>query len=134
MMSELFKGLGVEITLPNPDDFNIIKETLTRMGIASYKNGTLSQTCHIFHRQGRYSIMHFKEMLAFDGKDIVLNEDSEFINKGKFVSIETCRDWSFQSNFFFFWTHNFDGVYTDCTSVSRILTLPVGSIRQVLSI
>jgi hypothetical protein len=67
-------------------------------------------------------------------KDIVLNEDSEFINKGKFVSIETCRDWSFQSNFFFFWTHNFDGVYTDCTSVSRILTLPVGSIRQVLSI
>lgn len=73
-MSELFKGYGIEITLDDPEDFNIIKETLTRMGIASQKNMTITQSCHIFHRQGKYAIMHFKELLAFDGKEVNIDE------------------------------------------------------------
>jgi len=74
MSEDLFKGYGVEITLDDREDFNIVKETLTRMGIASNKNKTLTQSCHIFHRQGRYAIMHFKELLAFDGKQVNLDK------------------------------------------------------------
>lgn len=58
----------IEVFLPNPDDFLKIKETLTRIGIASKKNNTLYQSCHILHKQGRYYITHFKEMFSLDGK------------------------------------------------------------------
>ena len=71
---DLFKGYGIRVQLKN-DSFNIIKETLTRIGIPSHKNKTISQTCHIFHRQGNYAISHFKEMLAFDGKDVEISEE-----------------------------------------------------------
>lgn len=63
-MNDIFRNLGVEIELKEPDDFLKIKETLTRIGIASKKDKILYQSCHILHKQGRYSILHFKEILA----------------------------------------------------------------------
>jgi len=57
----------VEITLAEPDDFLKIRETLTRIGISSNHNKKLYQSCHIFHKRGQYYIVHFKELLAFDG-------------------------------------------------------------------
>jgi hypothetical protein len=59
--------VGVEVKLSSPDDFLKVKETLTRIGVASKKEKTLWQTCHILHKQGRYFIVHFKEMLQLDG-------------------------------------------------------------------
>ena len=58
----------VECTLTEPDDFLKIRETLTRIGVASRKDKTLFQSCHILHKQGRYFIVHFKELFALDGK------------------------------------------------------------------
>jgi hypothetical protein len=58
----------VEVKLKEPDDFLKIKETLTRIGIASRKDKTLYQSCHILHKQGKYYIVHFKELFALDGK------------------------------------------------------------------
>lgn len=59
----------VEVTLPSPDEFLKVKETLTRIGVASRKDKTLFQSCHILHKQGRYYIVHFKELFLLDGKD-----------------------------------------------------------------
>ena len=58
----------VEVRLTHDEDFLKIKETLTRIGVASRKDSKLYQSCHIFHKQGRYYIVHFKEMFALDGK------------------------------------------------------------------
>ena len=65
----------VDITLKEPDDFLKVKETLTRIGVASKKSNTLFQSCHILHKQGKYYIVHFKELFALDGKQTDLNED-----------------------------------------------------------
>jgi len=59
----------LEVILPEPDNFLKIRETLTRIGIASRKENTLYQSCHILHKQGRYFIVHFKELFALDGKE-----------------------------------------------------------------
>jgi len=59
----------LEVTLPEPDNFLKIRETLTRIGIASRKEQKLYQSCHILHKQGRYFIVHFKELFALDGKE-----------------------------------------------------------------
>lgn len=59
----------LEVRLAEDQDFLKIKETLTRIGIASKKDKTLFQSCHILHKQGKYYIVHFKEMFALDGKD-----------------------------------------------------------------
>lgn len=59
----------LEVTLKNPDDFLKVRETLSRIGVASRKEKTLFQSCHILHKQGRYFIVHFKELFALDGKD-----------------------------------------------------------------
>ena len=64
----------VWVELPSPDDFLIVKETLTRIGIASKKNNTLYQSCHILHKQGKYAILHFKELFLLDGKSSDLSE------------------------------------------------------------
>lgn len=64
----------LEITLATPDDFLKVRETLTRIGIASEKNNILYQSCHILHKQGRYYIVHFKELFALDGKPTNLDE------------------------------------------------------------
>ena len=58
----------IEVTLKEPDDFLKVKETLTRIGVASKKSNTLFQSCHILHKQGKYFIVHFKELFALDGK------------------------------------------------------------------
>lgn len=68
-------GIGVEIILSSPDDFLKIRETLTRIGIPSKRNKTLFQTCHILHKQGKYAIVHFKELFLLDGKDADISED-----------------------------------------------------------
>lgn len=62
----------VEISLPTPDDFLKIKETLTRIGIASKAEKKLFQTCHILHKRGKYYIIHFKEIFAIEGKNSTL--------------------------------------------------------------
>jgi hypothetical protein len=59
----------LEVTLPEPDNFLKVRETLTRIGIASRKEQKLFQSCHILHKQGRYFIVHFKELFALDGKE-----------------------------------------------------------------
>ena len=73
---DIFLGYGVEIKLTDNDDFLKVKETLTRIGVASKKEQTLYQSCHILHKQGRYAIVHFKELFALDGKfaDITEND------------------------------------------------------------
>ena len=65
----------LEITLDHPDDFLKIKETLTRIGVASKKDKILYQSCHILHKQGRYFIVHFKELFALDGKQAELTDN-----------------------------------------------------------
>ena len=75
-MSDIFNGVGVEITLSKPDDFLKVRETLTRIGVAAKKENVLYQSCHILHKQSRYAIVHFKELFALDGKpaNIVEND------------------------------------------------------------
>lgn len=58
----------LEVTLNEPDDFLKVRETLTRIGVASRKEKKLFQSCHILHKQGRYFIVHFKELFLLDGK------------------------------------------------------------------
>ena len=58
----------VEVTLGEPDDFLKVRETLTRIGVASRKEKKIYQSCHILHKQGRYFLVHFKELFALDGK------------------------------------------------------------------
>ena len=65
----------VEISLKEPDDFLKVRETLTRIGVASRKEKKLYQSCHILHKKGQYYIVHFKELFALDGKQTDLNED-----------------------------------------------------------
>ena len=66
----------VEVTLSQPDDFLKVRETLSRIGVASMKEKKLYQSCHILHKQGKYYIVHFKELLALDGKsaNLTLND------------------------------------------------------------
>ena len=65
----------LEVGLKEPDDFLKVRETLSRIGVASRKERTLYQSCHILHKQGRYFIVHFKELFALDGKDTNLSEN-----------------------------------------------------------
>ena len=64
----------LEITLNEPDDFLKVRETLTRIGVASRKDKKLFQSCHILHKQGRYFVVHFKELFMLDGKRANLDE------------------------------------------------------------
>ena len=65
----------VEVTLNEPDDFLKVRETLTRIGVASRKEKKIYQSCHILHKQGRYYIVHFKELFALDGKRANLTQN-----------------------------------------------------------
>ena len=65
----------VEVTLNEPDDFLKVRETLTRIGVASRKEKKLYQSCHILHKQGKYYIVHFKELFALDGKHANLTQN-----------------------------------------------------------
>jgi hypothetical protein len=65
----------IEVTLAEQDDFLKVRETLTRIGVSSRKEKILYQSCHILHKQGRYYLVHFKEMFALDGKPSSISEN-----------------------------------------------------------
>jgi hypothetical protein len=65
------------VTLPEPDDFLKIRETLSRIGVASKKDRTLYQSCHILHKQGKYYILHFKQLFLLDGKKSDFSDDDK---------------------------------------------------------
>ena len=65
----------IEISFSENDDFLKIRETLTRIGVASRKDRTLYQSCHILHKRGKYYLVHFKELFALDGKDSSINDN-----------------------------------------------------------
>ena len=69
------QGDMLEVTIKQPDDFLKVRETLTRIGVASRKDKTLYQSCHILHKQGKYYIVHFKELFALDGKKSTLSQN-----------------------------------------------------------
>jgi|TARA_X000000950_G_scaffold76116_1_gene95260 hypothetical protein len=71
---DIFRGVGVEVQLKSQDDFLKVRETLTRIGIASKKERKLYQSCHILHKRGRYVILSFKELFKLDGKESNFNE------------------------------------------------------------
>jgi hypothetical protein len=71
---DVFKGLGVRVKLEDEDDFLIIKETLTRMGVSSRKENKLFQSCHILHKKGEYAIVHFKELFILDKLESNISE------------------------------------------------------------
>ena len=81
----------LEVTLKQPDDFLKVRETLTRIGVASRKDKTLYQSCHILHKQGRYFITHFKELFALDGKKATLVEND--IQRRNTITI-LLQDWN----------------------------------------
>ena len=76
-MSENIIQAMIEVILKEPDDFLKVRETLTRIGIASRKEKTLFQSCHILHKQGKYYIVHFKELFALDGKTTNFTENDQ---------------------------------------------------------
>jgi len=90
----------LEITLNEPDDFLKVKETLTRIGVASRKDNKLYQSCHILHKQGRYFIVHFKELFLLDGKKSNLEENdiarrntiAQLMSDWGLISIETSNN------------------------------------------
>ena len=81
----------VEVLLNEPDDFLKVRETLTRIGVASRKEKKLYQSCHILHKQGKYYIVHFKELFALDGKKATLVEND--IQRRNTIAI-LLQDWN----------------------------------------
>ena len=92
-------GSMLEITLNEPDDFLKVRETLTRIGVASRKDKKLYQSCHILHKQGRYFIVHFKELFLLDGKKSNLEENdlarrntiAQLMSDWGLITIESAR-------------------------------------------
>ena len=80
----------LEVSLKEPDDFLKIRETLSRIGVASRKEKKLYQSCHILHKQGRYYIVHFKELFALDGKETNLSEN-DIARRNTIANL--LRDW-----------------------------------------
>lgn len=76
----------VEVRLKNPEDFLKIKETLSRIGLASKKDNILYQSCHILHKQGKYYIVHFKELFLLDGKEATISE-GDLARRNKIVNL-----------------------------------------------
>ena len=81
----------LEVTIKQPDDFLKVRETLTRIGVASRKDKTLFQSCHILHKQVKYYIVHFKELFALDGKKATLTEND--IQRRNTIAV-LLADWS----------------------------------------
>ena len=84
----------LEVTIKQPDDFLKIRETLTRIGVASRKDKTLFQSCHILHKQGKYYIVHFKELFALDGKKATLIEND--VQRRNTIAV-LLQDWNLLS-------------------------------------
>ena len=80
----------LEVGLKEPDDFLKIRETLSRIGVASRKERKLYQSCHILHKQGRYYIVHFKELFALDGKETNLS-DNDIARRNTITKL--LKDW-----------------------------------------
>ena len=80
----------LEVRLREPDDFLNIRETLSRIGVASRKERKLYQSCHILHKQGRYYIVHFKELFALDGKETNLS-DNDIARRNTITKL--LKDW-----------------------------------------
>jgi len=76
----------VEVRLRTSEDFLKVKETLSRIGLASKKDNTLYQSCHILHKQGRYYVVHFKELFLLDGKEATLSEN-DIARRNRIVSL-----------------------------------------------
>jgi len=76
----------IEVRLYNSEDFLKVKETLSRIGIASKKDNTLYQSCHILHKQGKYYIVHFKELFLLDGKEASLS-DGDLGRRNRIVAL-----------------------------------------------
>src|SRR6056300_1193132 len=84
----------LEVTLNEPDDFLKIRETLTRIGVASRKDQKLYQSCHILHKQGRYFIVHFKELFLLDGKPSnLLEKDIAPLRQIKVIPFKEKSQW-----------------------------------------
>jgi len=81
----------LEVTIKQPDDFLKVRETLTRIGVASRKDKTLFQSCHILHKQGKYYIVHFKELFALDGKKATLSDND--IQRRNTIAV-LLQDWN----------------------------------------
>lgn len=86
-MIDIEKDL-IWVTLPDPENFLKVKETLSRIGVASKKDKTLYQSCHILHKQGRYAIVHFKQLFLLDGKQSDFSED----DRGRLNAIANLLD------------------------------------------
>jgi|TARA_R100000005_G_C4977719_1_gene188510 hypothetical protein len=84
----------VEVSLGEPDDFLKVRETLTRIGVASRKEKKLYQSCHILHKQGKYYIVHFKELFALDGKKANLS-DNDVQRRNRIIQL--LSDWGLVS-------------------------------------
>ena len=80
----------VEVTLKEQDDFLKVRETLTRIGVASKKDKTLFQSCHILHKRGQYYVVHFKELFALDGKPTDIT-DNDLARRNAIVNL--LEDW-----------------------------------------
>ena len=81
----------IEVTLEHPDDFLKVRETLSRIGVASKRDKTLYQSCHILHKQGRYYIVHFKQLFLLDGKPSNFSDE----DKGRLNTIASLlEDWN----------------------------------------
>ena len=80
----------VEVTLNEKDDFLKVRETLTRIGVASKKDKTLYQSCHILHKRGQYYVVHFKELFALDGKEADIT-DNDLARRNAIVNL--LEDW-----------------------------------------
>jgi len=91
MNEDIFRGGGVEVDLKSQDDFLKVRETLTRIGIASKKEKKLYQSCHILHKRGRYVILSFKELFKLDGKESNFTE-SDLARRNTIAKL--LHDWS----------------------------------------
>lgn len=88
MEEDVFGGVGVEIAFDRKEDFLKIKETLTRIGVASKKDNKLYQSCHILHKKGKYAILHFKELFVLDGKeDVTFIDENDYGRRNAIVKL-----------------------------------------------
>jgi len=104
----------VEIKLKNADDFLKVRETLSRIGVASKKDNILYQSCHILHKQGRYFITHFKELFALDGKGADFTEND--IQRRNTIA-KLLSDWGLVT------VLDEEKIFSDCAPISQIKVL-----------
>ena len=112
---DIFRGVGVEVQLKSQDDFLKVRETLTRIGIASKKERKLYQSCHILHKRGRYVILSFKELFKLDGKESNFNE-SDLARRNTIAKL--LHDWNLVS------INDLESVVEPTVPISQIKIIP----------